>query len=161
MKIINAQPGMSQPMTEDETKNFMANNNNLLMHIGTIDDLGEPNVIVTAFYFDNSTYKIYITTQKNSKKVEHLKNKNTIGFSVDDPNPPFKGVRGKGTVKILENVNQNIALAKKIMTKVTGSLDNPISKWLMSEVGKGNEIILEITPRYFSTWRRAIPEKFQ
>ncbi len=77
MKIINSQPGMSQLMTEDETKNFMGNNNNnLLMHIGTIDDIGEPNVTVTAFYFDNSTYKIYITTQKNSKKVDHLKNKN-------------------------------------------------------------------------------------
>jgi hypothetical protein len=37
------------------------------------------------------------------------------------------------------------------MTKVTGSLDNPISKWVMSEVEKGNEIILEIAPRYFST----------
>ena len=36
---------MSEKMTEEETKNFLANNaNNLLMRIGTIDGKGEPNV---------------------------------------------------------------------------------------------------------------------
>ena len=46
MKIINAFPGMGDPMTEEETKNFMANNdNNLLIRVGLIDEKGEPNVI--------------------------------------------------------------------------------------------------------------------
>ncbi len=73
MKIINAHTDLSEPMTEDETKNFLANNsNNLLMHIGTIDEKGEPNVTVTAFYFDEPSEKIYVTTLKNSKKVQHL-----------------------------------------------------------------------------------------
>ena len=41
MKIINAQ-AVSETMTEEETKNFLANNaNNLLMRIGTIDKKGE------------------------------------------------------------------------------------------------------------------------
>jgi hypothetical protein len=31
MKIINAFPGMGDPRTEEETKNFMANNNNNLL----------------------------------------------------------------------------------------------------------------------------------
>jgi hypothetical protein len=43
------------------------------------------------------------------------------------------------------------------MMNVTGSLDNPIANLLLREVEKGDEIILEITPRYFSTWRSAIP----
>jgi hypothetical protein len=39
MKIINAFPGMDDPMTEEETKNFMTNNNNnLLIRIRIIDD---------------------------------------------------------------------------------------------------------------------------
>lgn len=158
MKIISAHSALSEPMTEDETRNFMANNTNkLLMHIGTIDDKGEPNVTVTAFYFDQPSEKIYVTTLKNSKKVQHLKNRNIISYCIDDPNVPYKGVRGKGTVKFLEDIQQNIPLAKKFMMNVTGSLDNPIAKWLLREVEKGDEIILEITPRYFSTWRSAIP----
>jgi len=158
MKIISAHSALSEPMTEYETKNFLANDsNNLLMHIGTIDDKGEPNVSVTAFYFDEPSEKIYATTLKSSKKVQHLKNKNIISYCIDDPNVPYRGVRGKGTVKFLEDIQQNIQLAKKFLMKLTGSLDNPIAKWLLGEVEKGDEIILEMTPKYFSTWRRAMP----
>ena len=159
MKIINAQ-AMSETMTEEETKNFLANNaNNLLMRIGTIDEKGEPNVTVTAFYFDEPSERIFVATQKNSKKVQHLKNRNILSYCIDDPNPPYTGARGKGTVKFLVDIQKNIPLAKKYLTKLTGSLDNHFARWLMNEIEKGNSIFLEITPRYFSTWRIPIPAK--
>jgi uncharacterized pyridoxamine 5'-phosphate oxidase family protein len=158
MKIISAHSAFSEPMTENETKHFLANsNNNLLMHIGTIDSKEEPNVTVTAFYFDERTEKIYVTTLRSSKKVQHLNNKNIISFCIDDPNVPYKGVRGKGTVKLLEDIQQNVQFAKKFLMKLTGNLDNPVAKLLLGEIEKGDEIVLEITPRYFSTWVSAMP----
>jgi hypothetical protein len=40
MKIINAFPGMGESMTEEETKNFMVDNDNtLLIRIGIFDYL--------------------------------------------------------------------------------------------------------------------------
>ena len=143
-------------MTEEETKNFLANNaNNLLMRIGTIDGKGEPNVTVTAFYFDESSEKFFVVTQKDSKKVQHLKKRNIMSYCIDDPNPPYTGARGKGTVKFLVDIQENIPLATKYLTKLTGSLDNTFAKWLMSEIVNGTAIFLEITPRYFLTWRIA------
>ena len=157
MKIINAQT-VSETMTEEETKSFLANNaNNLLMRIGTIDEKGEPNVTVTAFYFDEPSEKFFVVTQKDSKKVQHLKNRNIMSYCIDDPNPPYMGVRGKGTVKFLVGIQENILLATKYLIKLTGSLDNHFAKWLMNEIENGRSIFLEITPRYFSTWRIAIP----
>ena len=121
MKIINAQT-VSETMTEEETKDFLANGaNNLLVRIGTIDKKGEPNVTVTAFYFDESSEKIFVVTQKDSKKVQHLKNRNILSYCIDDPNPPYTGARGKGTVKFLVDIQENILLAKKYLTKLTGS----------------------------------------
>jgi hypothetical protein len=79
-----------------------------------------------------------------------------IAYCIDDPNPPLKGVRGKGTVKIHEDITHNITVAKKLMLKSVGSLDHPIAKWTLAEIEKGNNLILEITPNYFSTWRNAI-----
>jgi hypothetical protein len=73
------------------------------------------------------------------------------------PKFPFKGVSGKGTVKIHEDVNHNIDLAKKFIMKNIGSLDDPNGKWLLGGIEKGNEVILEITPKYYSTWRTAVP----
>ena len=159
MKIINAQ-AVSETMTEQETKNFLANNaNNLLMRMGTIDGKGEPNVTVTAFYFDEPSEKILVVTQNGSKKVQHLKNRNIMSYCIDDPNPPYTGVRGKGTVKFLVDIQKNIPLAKKYLKKLTGSLDNHFAKWLMNRIEKGNSIFLEITPRYLSTWRIPVPEE--
>ena len=63
MKIVHAHPGIGDPMTEEEMKNFLANNNNLLVRIGLIDEKGEPNVIPTGYYFDDISNKIYITTR--------------------------------------------------------------------------------------------------
>ena len=159
MKIINAQ-AVSETMTEEETKDFLANNaNNLLMRMGTIDGKGEPNVTVTAFYFDEPSEKIFVVAQKSSKKVQHLKNRNIMSYCIDDPNPPYTGVRGKGTVKFLVDIQENIPLATKYLTKLNGSLDNHFAKWLMNEIENGRSIFLEITPRYFSTWRIQISAK--
>src|SRR5919109_2203986 len=109
MEIINAHPGSpNEAMTEEETKNFMSNDDNsLLIHIGMIDEKGEPNVIPLAYYFDDITNKIYINTLKSTKKVNNLRNNNVIAYCIDDPKFPFRGVRGKGTVKIHEDINHN------------------------------------------------------
>ena len=92
---------------------------------------------------------------KLSKKVSNLRKNNVIGYCIDDPVPPFKGVRGKGIVKIHQDVSHNIPIAKKYMMKRMGSLDDPNAKWLLSEIEKGNELTLEITP---SLKRRLIIE---
>ena len=160
MKIINAFPGMGDPMTEEEMRNFMANNdNNLLIRLGIIDEKGEPNVIPLAYYFDDTSNKIYINTLKTTKKVRNLRKKNVIAYCIDDPKPPFKGVRGKGVVKIHEDVSHNIPIAEKFILKNIGSLDGASAKWLLTEIERGNVVILEITPSYYSMWRTAIPAK--
>ena len=91
---------VSEPMTEEETRNFMANNNNiLLVRIVLIDEKGEPNVVPLAYYFDDVTNKIYINTLKTTKKDHSLRKNNVIAYCIDDPKFPFKGVRGKGDWK--------------------------------------------------------------
>jgi nitroimidazol reductase NimA-like FMN-containing flavoprotein (pyridoxamine 5'-phosphate oxidase superfamily) len=155
VKVISAQDGVnaSPQMTEEDVKNFLTNNNRrLLIHIGTVDEKGEPIVFPTGYYFDGDLDKIYIATQKKSKKVNNLRVKSIVSYCIDDPNPPYKGVRGKGKVKINEDINYNIAIAKKLTMSRRGSLEDPMSKWLLSEVERGNEVILEITPSYYSTW---------
>jgi general stress protein 26 len=114
MKIINAYPGMGEPMTEEEVKSFMANNdNNLLIRLGIIDEKGEPNVAPLAYYYDDVSNSIYFTTRVTTKKVSSLR-RNIVGYCIDDLNPPFKGVRGKGIVRIHEDVTYNITIAKTI-----------------------------------------------
>jgi nitroimidazol reductase NimA-like FMN-containing flavoprotein (pyridoxamine 5'-phosphate oxidase superfamily) len=151
VKVLSAKDPLAGPMTEKESKDFLENKD-LTIHIGTVDEKGEPNVTPTEYYFDRDSDKIYITTQKNSKKVDNLRRKNTIYFCVDDPTPPYKGVRGKARVKINEDISHNLSITKKLVMKNTGSLEDPIAKWLLSETENENEVILQISPNYYSTW---------
>ncbi len=149
MKIVHASPGFGSELTETQTIDFLSKSKlNLLL--GTIDKSGEPNVHPVWYIYDNG--KLYVETAKTAKKTKNIRNKNSVYFCVDDETIPYKGVRGKGTVRILEDIQANIPIAEKIMIKYTGNLENEVAKFLMDGVKNGFSVLLEITPKYFATW---------
>ena len=89
---------------------------------------------------------------KRLNASQHMDANNIIYYCVDDPSPPYKGVRGKGKVKIHEDISHNIPISEKIMIRYLGSLEHPMAKALMSSVKNGDSVILEISPSYYSTW---------
>ncbi len=101
---------------------------------------------------DDSKGAIFIETSKDSKKINNLKKNDKIYFCVDDGNPPYKGIRGKGSVRILTNPDTNLPIVEKIMLKYLGSTDHPMAKVLLENVRNGNSVVLEIMPKYYSTW---------
>jgi general stress protein 26 len=151
LRILNASPGFGAPLSEQEMKAFLTSKV-LNVHLGTVDEDGDANIHPAWYYYDPSKDKIYVETGRLSKKTDNLKKNNTIYFCIDDQNPPYIGVRGKGTVKIYEDINFNVPIAEKIHIRYLGSLENPISKSLMDAVKKGQSVVLEISPRYYSTW---------
>jgi uncharacterized pyridoxamine 5'-phosphate oxidase family protein len=151
VRIVDATHGFGAPLTSEECKEFLTNSR-LNVHIGTIDAKGSPNIHPTWYYFDESSNDIYVATSKNSKKVSNIKKNPSTYFCVDDPNPPYKGVRGKGNTKIIDNINSNISITEKIMLKYLGTLEHHMAKTLMEQVRKGDEVSIEIIPEYFSTW---------
>ncbi len=148
---MNASPGLGATLTEDEILSFLTNSK-LNIHIATLDEKGEPIIHPTWYYFDSANKKFYIETSRMSKKIQNLNSRDLIYYCVDDPNQPYKGVRGKGKVRIHENVSENIPLAEKIMVRYLGSLAHPMATSLMTNVKNGESVILEITPDYYSTW---------
>jgi hypothetical protein len=52
---------------------------------------------------------------KKFKESSSLENRNILSYCIDDPNTPYTGARGKGTVKFLEDIEENIPLVKNIL----------------------------------------------
>jgi general stress protein 26 len=90
-----------------------------------VDENGDANIHPAWFYYDSSKEKIYVETGRQSKKMENLSKNYKIYFCIDDPNPPYKGVRGKGSVKVHEDINFNILIAQKIHLRYFGNLEHP------------------------------------
>jgi general stress protein 26 len=153
MKVINATyeiPGM----TREEAERFLEGKLNL--QIATIDEKGEPNIQPVWFYYDKDAGKLLLTTSKLAKKTRNLRRKPTIYFSIDDENydenlPP-KGVKGKGIATIVEDPNRIVSQADKISMKYLGTLDHPVAKMITDSAKKGEVVLVEISPKFFSTW---------
>jgi general stress protein 26 len=96
------------PLTEQETKDILTTGT-LMIHLGTVDEKGYANIHPAWYYYDPLINKLYVQTGKQSKKTYNLRNNEMIYFCIDDQNPPYKGVRGKGSVKIYEVCNERIA----------------------------------------------------
>ena len=151
MKILNANPYFGIPLTEQETKNILTTGK-LMIHLGTVDEKGHANIHPAWYYYDPFANKLYVQTGKQSKKTYNLRNNEIIYFCIDDQNPPYKGVRGKGSVKIHEDVNFNMLIAEKILIKYLGDLEQPSAEMLLAAQKKGQLVVLEISPIYYSAW---------
>jgi general stress protein 26 len=149
MKIISATtetPGM----TKEEINIFLESK--LMLQMSTIDELGEPNIQPVWFYYDKNREKLLVTTSKIAKKTKNLRNKPILYFSIDDENFPYKGVKGKGSVTIVEDPTITVSKGEKISMKYLGTLDHPIAKMITESSKKGENVLIEISPKFFSTW---------
>ena len=109
MKLIQSIPDLPNNVTEDEVYSFLQSKLNL--QLATIDEDGYPSIQPLWFLYDKESGKIYVATPKMTKKARNLyKNPYKVYFSIDDENFPYKGVKGRGMVKISEDIDWNILL---------------------------------------------------
>ncbi len=149
MKIFNGTPGFGRELSESEIIEFLTKSKRNLQ-LATIDDKNEPNIHPVWFYYENGL--IFCATEKSSKKFKNILKNNLVYFSIDEDNYEFKGVRGKGTVRILEDLDMNFVLAEKIVKKYAGDLNSNLAKEVLDEIKNGIEIVFEIKPKFYSAW---------
>ena len=142
---------MPNTVTETEVNNFLESKLN--MQIATIDEEAYPMIQPTWFLYDNKESKIYTATQKTAKKVQNIRrNPDKIYFSIDDENYPYKGVKGRAVATISENIQKNLPIVEKINIKYLGTLEHPLAKMIIENTRNGTEVVIEITPKFFSAW---------
>jgi general stress protein 26 len=137
-------------MSKEEVDAFLENKLNL--QIGTIDDKGDPNIHPVWYNYDKDIEKFLIITPKATKKIKNLQNRPNVYFSVDDTIFPYKGVGGKGIGTVVEDPVRTVPETKKIYMKYLETLDHPLPRTILDSVQKGNHVIIEIVPKFFSTW---------
>lgn len=149
VKIISA-IASAPSMTEEEIDRFLESKLNL--QLASIDTRGDPNIQPIWFSYDKSLQKIFVMTPKMSKKIQNIRNKPNVYFSIDDENFPYKGIKGKGFATIVEDVKTTVPEAENICKKYLGALDHPLAQMITESAKKGNHVLVEIIPKFFSTW---------
>jgi hypothetical protein len=72
----------------------------------------------------------------------------SCSFCIDDSRPEnYRGVHGKGEVSIHEDVEYTAPIFANIAARYVQADENHLR-----ETKKGDYVILDIKPRYYSTW---------
>jgi general stress protein 26 len=148
VKIYKAMP-MAPGMDRSEVDAFLARSKTPL-RLGTTNSKGEPNIHPVWYEYVNN--KLYLMSYKEAVKVRNLKRNKTVYFSVDTDAIPNTGVKGKGTAIIVKDVGKAVSLSEKIVAKYLGDLNSTMAKNMVDQVRKESEVLIEITPHFFSTW---------
>ena len=103
-----------------------------------------PNVpaVISLWYVCNDD-KIYCATQKSAKIVLYFKKNSTCGFEIASDKPPYKGIRGEGIIKILDETGAYVL--DLLIEKYLGEKESKLSKFLRNN--SKTEVALEITPK--------------
>lgn len=149
VKILNASPEIPG-MTKEEADRFLESKLNL--QFATIDNKADPNIQPVWFYYNKDEKKLFIMTGKSTNKSRNVRERPNIYFCVEDGNSPYKGVKGKGVATIFEDPKIIIPTVEKIILKYLGSLDHPVAKIIMDRSKSEEGVVIEITPKFFSTW---------
>jgi nitroimidazol reductase NimA-like FMN-containing flavoprotein (pyridoxamine 5'-phosphate oxidase superfamily) len=116
------------------------------IRLACITDAGWP--LVTSLWFVFMNNKLYCATQRTAKVIEFLSQNPRCGFEVASDQPPYRGVRGKGRVKLSEEMGPKVL--RTLMERYHIRKDSTLGKFLLSNLN--NEIAIEIEPISIFRW---------
>ena len=111
------------------------------IRLGYIKPNGNPAII--SLWYVCIEDMIYCATQKTAKIVSYLEKKPVCGFEIAGDKPPYKGVRGEGTVKILDE--KGMEILDILIDKYLGKKESTLSRFLKNN--SKTEVAIEITPQ--------------
>lgn len=107
---------------------------------------GYPLICSIWYIFDGEVF--WCASQKNSKIIRCLEENSKCGFEISVDQPPYKGVRGQGDVRILtEGVEETL---NQLLLRYLDDNENSLASWLMSRVA--DECLIKLTPRWVNNW---------
>jgi nitroimidazol reductase NimA-like FMN-containing flavoprotein (pyridoxamine 5'-phosphate oxidase superfamily) len=129
-------------MQELQNQNFdpIVTDTKIPIRLSFLNSSGVPNVI--SLWYEQIDGKIYCATQKSAKIVSYLEKNPECGFEIAADKPPYKGTRGSGVAKIVDNRGEEILTI--LMKKYLGDKVSTLQKILKKNIK--NEVAIEITP---------------
>lgn len=124
----------------------LVNDTKIPIRIGCITSSGHP--IVMSLWYTMIDGKIYCATQKKAKIITHIKNNPTVGFEIAADNPPYRGMRGHGKAKVIENMGNDVL--DILINKYLGNKISTLSEFLRNN--SENEVAIEISPERLFTY---------
>ena len=102
---------------------------------------GFPTVV--SLWYTHENGRIYCAVQKTAKVISYIQKNPKCGFEIAGDMPPYKGLRGEGTVNILHDKGKEVL--ETLIEKYLGAKESTLSRFLRDN--SKNEVAIEIIPQ--------------
>jgi hypothetical protein len=129
----------------------------LPLRVSSISEEGFPHIASLWFHYDGGRF--FCCTQRSAQVSLHLRHNARVGFELAVNSPPYRGLSGVGTARVLEG--DAGALLETLTARYLDGRDRKLKGWLMSRLA--TEVIIAITPQRLTSWdfsrRMTAPDK--
>lgn len=110
---------------------------------------GKRGPLVQSLWFQYEKSAIWCATQRDSAVAKRVMKHPVIGWEISPDQPPYKGVRGRGTIEVIKDPVQAGEVLRGLITRY-GQSGTDLERWLLSRVE--TEIAFRITDLEVVSW---------
>jgi nitroimidazol reductase NimA-like FMN-containing flavoprotein (pyridoxamine 5'-phosphate oxidase superfamily) len=110
---------------------------------------GKRGPLVQSLWFQYQKDAIWCATQRDSAVAKRVMKHPVVGWEISPDQPPYKGVRGRGTIEVIKDHVQAGEVLRGLITRY-GQAGTDLEKWLLSRVE--TEIAFRITDLDVVSW---------
>ena len=100
------------------------------------------------FTFDADRQIMKCASHQSSALIKALEKQPKCSFEIAPNEPPYRGVRGSGSVTLTRNSAE--ATLNTLISKYLATVSSPLADWLLSRAAE--EFVIEITPAWITAW---------
>jgi general stress protein 26 len=99
------------------------------------------------YFFEDGA--LWCATQRESVVAQRVRRDSRVGWEISPDQPPYRGVRGQGTVEIVDDSRRAEEVLCKLIDRY-GQSGTDLEAWLLGRVS--TEIALRITDLTATSW---------
>ena len=117
---------MAMEKTDNQNLEMLIPKEKIPIRISFMKSSGFPSVV--SLWHTHANGRIYCAVQKTAKVISYIQKNPKCGFEIAGDMPPYKGLRGEGTVKILHDKGKEVL--EILIGKYLGAKESTLSRFL-------------------------------
>lgn len=110
---------------------------------------GGSGPIVQSLWFLHDAGALWCATQADSLVAQRVRRDARVGWEVSADDPPYRGVRGRGTVTVVEDPEAAGAVLRRLIARY-GQTGTELEAWLIRRIS--TEVALRIDDLVVTSW---------
>ena len=116
------------------------------LRLAFVTNSGWPFIVSLWYVYQDQ--KLYCATHKSAKILNHLRSGQKCAFEIGNNEPPYRGIRGRGTMTLLQGRGEQVL--KTLLSRYLKNVDSPLAKRLLAR--SQDEIVIEIRLERTYSW---------